>query len=205
MKNLLFVTSSASGDNSHSNWLSSEILKELVNANPGLNVLTRDLGKNPLPYLDESSLRAFFSPKESLMQPQRELLKNSLDAIKELEQAGIVLIGVPMYNLGIPSTLKSWIDHVVRAGITFKYTDNGPEGQLKNKKVYLAISSGGVYTQGSMKDFDFTEPYLKAILNLVGMTDITVFRMEGTGVSDFKETAAKEAIKKIGEFNFQAN
>ena len=107
-----------------------------------------------------------------------------------------------MYNFGIPSTLKAWIDHIVRAGVTFRYSDGFPEGLIKNKKVYLAISSGGVYSEGPMKSYDFTEPYLRTALGFIGLTDITVFRVEGTFVPGVKETALPKAIDSVKQYAY---
>lgn len=104
-----------------------------------------------------------------------------------------------MYNLTIPSTLKSWIDHLTRVGVTFKYVENGLEGLIKGKKVYLAISSGNIYSQEPRKSFDFTENYMRAILGFLGMTDVTVFRAEGTSIPGLKETAIAKATEKIQE------
>jgi len=203
MKNLLYITSSAQGVNSNSNLLSANILKKLLAVNPDTNLVTLDLAKNPLPYLEEATVNAFFTPVEYLTPEQKHTLKDSDSAIGELLAADIILIGVAMYNFGIPSTLKSWIDHIARAGVTFRYTASGPEGLVKNKKVYLAISSGGIYTEGYAKAFDFTEPYLKAMLNFLGVTDITVFRVEGTVIPDFKEQAIAKATESVEHYDFQ--
>lgn len=117
----------------------------------------------------------------------------------------MIVIGVPMYNFGIHSTLKAWIDHIARSGQTFRYTDKGPEGLIKNKKVYLAISSGGVYSEGPMKAFDFTESYLRTTLGFLGMTNIASFRVEGLAMPDLKETALDKALQNIEvEFTIMA-
>ena len=102
-----------------------------------------------------------------------------------------------MYNFGIHSSLKAWIDHIARSGQTFTYTEKGPEGLIKNKKVYLAISTGGVYSQGPMKAFDFTESYLRTTLGFLGMTDITAFRVEGLSMPNLKENAWNKALQNI--------
>jgi FMN-dependent NADH-azoreductase len=102
-----------------------------------------------------------------------------------------------MYNFGIASTLKSWIDHIARANKTFRYSEKGPEGLVKNKKVYLAISTGGVYSDGPMKAYDFTEPYLRAVLGFMGMTNLTAYRVEGVNMPALKESALQKAIDSI--------
>src|SRR5581483_12149622 len=97
--------------------------------------------------------------------------------IRAVQDADILVIGAPMYNFSIPSALKAWIDHVVRRGVTFSYSDKGPEGLVKGKKVYVAISSGGVFSEGMLKTMDFVEPYLRTVLGFIGLTDIRFFRV----------------------------
>jgi FMN-dependent NADH-azoreductase len=102
-----------------------------------------------------------------------------------------------MYNFSIPSTLKAWLDHIVRPGLTFSYSEKGPEGLVKGKKVYLILSTGGIYSEGPMKPHDFVEPYLRFMLGFIGLTDITVFRVEGLAIPGIKETAMEKAIAGI--------
>jgi len=102
-----------------------------------------------------------------------------------------------MYNFSIHSSLKAWIDHISRANVTFSYSEKGAEGLVKNKKVYLAISSGGIYSEGAMKPYDFTESYLRTLLGFLGMTDITVFRAEGLNIPNVKDQALEKAIESI--------
>ena len=102
----------------------------------------------------------------------------------ELQSADIVVIGAPMYNFSVSSTLKAWIDHVARAGVTFKYGANGPEGLLKNKKLYVFTSRGGVYSQGPAKSMDFHETYLRAVLGFLGITDISFIHAEGLAMGE---------------------
>ena len=103
--------------------------------------------------------------------------------IGELVTADVIVLAVPMHNFGIPSTLKAWIDHVVRAGRTFIYSEGGPEGLLKGKRLILVLASGGVYSNGPAKQLDFQEPYLRAVLGFIGLTDIEVVRVEGVAMS----------------------
>jgi FMN-dependent NADH-azoreductase len=202
MKKILNITSSAKGENSFSGKLSTAIVEKLQTKYPDSSLQTLNLGKNPLPHLDEVHLAAFFTPENLQTEDDKEVIKISSEAIKETMEADIIVISVPLYNFGIPSTLKSWIDHIARAGITFTYTENGPEGLIKNKKVYLAIASGGIYSEGPMKPFDFTEVYLRAVLGFLGMTDITVFRVEGTVIPEIKDMAVTKALEIVGEFSF---
>ncbi|HEY4935066.1 MAG TPA: NAD(P)H-dependent oxidoreductase [Puia sp.] len=202
MKKILNIVTSVKGDESYSNKLSNALIENLLSAYPGSSIHTHDLAKKPFPHLEESHFKAFYTPGEAQSDEHKEAIRHSDNAIKELVEADIIIIGVPLYNFGIPSTLKAWIDHIVRAGLTFRYADGFPEGLIKNKKVYLAIASGGVYSEGPMKSYDFTEPYLRAALSFIGLTDITTFRVEGTFVPGLKEKAWPKAIDRVREFAF---
>ena len=202
MKKILHIVSSINGEASFSTKLSNAILEKLKDAYPHSQVYKHDLSKTPFPYLETLQYGAFFTPTEHRTADQKEAIKHSDEAIKELKDADIIIIGVPLYNFGIPATLKAWIDHIARAGETFSYSDGTPRGLLTNKKVYLAIASGAVYSEGPMKSFDFTENYLRTILGFIGMTDITVFRVEGTFVPEFKDTAFPKAFATVNEFAF---
>jgi FMN-dependent NADH-azoreductase len=202
MKKILSIETSAKAGDSFSNKLSNAILDKLKATYPGSEVKVHNLAKKPFPHLEETHLAAFFTPPEAHSDVQKTAIKHSDEAIKEIMDADIIVIGVPLYNFGIPSTLKAWIDHIVRAGITFTYASGIPEGLIKNKKVYLAIASGGVYTDGPMKSYDFTEPYLRTVLGFIGLTDITVLRVEGTGIPNLKETAWPKALEATNEFAY---
>ncbi len=202
MKKILNIVTSIKGKESFSLRLSDAILERLESVYPNSTIKTRDLGKNPFPHLEETHFASFYTPEEIRTPEHIKAIKHSDEAIKELMEANVIVIGVPLYNFGIPSTLKAWIDHIVRAGVTFKYADGFPEGFVVNKKVYLAIASGAVYSEGPMKSYDFTENYLRTILGFIGMTDITVFRVEGTMIPEFKETALPKAIANVKEFAY---
>lgn len=195
--NILYIKSSVSGENSHSIKLGDYIVGKLKESYVGSEVVVKDLVKSPMPYYSEAHYRFLFLNEEPATEESVNIVKESDTAISEVENADVVVIGVPMYNFGIPATLKTWLDFLSRSQKTFRYTENGPEGLLKNKKVYLAISSGGVYTNADMKAFDFTESFLKTALNFLGMTDITVLRTEGVGIPGIKETAFEKAIADL--------
>jgi FMN-dependent NADH-azoreductase len=197
MKKLLNVISSARGAASNSTQLANAIIEKLAEQNPGSPVKLRDLVDRHYPHLEESHLNAFFAPAENQTKETREATEHSDEAIKEVMEADIIVVGVPIYNFNIPSALKAWLDHLVRAGKTFSYQTGRPEGLVKDKKVYLAIASGGVYSDGPMKSYDFAEPYLRMILGFIGITDITTFRVEGTNMPDLKETALQKGIESI--------
>lgn len=195
--NILHLISSPRGEASFSIKLGNAIVEQLQSANPGSTLKVHDLTQTPFPHLEEVHLNSFFTPAESRSPELAEAARHSEAAIAELTEADAIVIGVPMYNFGIPSTLKTWIDHIARAGITFKYDENGPVGLVTNKKVYLAVASGGVYSEGFMAAYDFTAPYLKATLGFLGMTDLTVLRAEGLNIPDVKDTALEKAIAHI--------
>ena len=199
MKKILNIVSSIMGDQSFSIKLSQTILDKLQATYPGSQVVTRELSKQPFPYMEESYLAALFTPEESRTPEHKAAVKHSDEAIQELLDADIVVIGAPVYNFAIPSTLKSWIDHIVRAGKTFSYSAQGPEGLVKNKKVYIAIASGGVFSEGPYKAYDFVAPYLKLTLGFIGLQDVEIFRIEGTKVPDVKETAWAKAVSSVEE------
>jgi FMN-dependent NADH-azoreductase len=201
-KKILNIATSIKGDASFSIKLSNAVLEKLAAEYPESQVKTFDLSKTPSPYLDELNLGAFFTPAESHTTTQQEAIKYSNDAVKDLLEADIIVIGVPVYNFGIPAVLKGWIDQVARAGATFSYADGSPKGLVTDKKVYLAIASGAVFSEGPYKAYDFSEPYLRVMLGFLGMTDITVFRVEGTAIPDFAETALPKALATVEEFAF---
>ncbi|GGB09247.1 FMN-dependent NADH-azoreductase [Mucilaginibacter rubeus] len=194
---ILHLISSPRGEASFSVKLGKAIVSELQSAHPDHTLITHDLTATPFPHLEEAHITSFFTPEEKRTPELVEAVKHSDEAVAELMNADTIVIDAPMYNFGIPSTLKTWIDHVARAGKTFKYDGKTPEGLVKNKKVYLAISSGGVYSEGFMKAYDFTESYLRAVLGFMGMTDIKAFRVEGVKVPGMQEIALDKAIQAI--------
>lgn len=188
MKKILHVISSPMGDQSTSIKLGNAVTDRLLEAFPGSSATTKDLNVNPYPHLYEEQVTAMRSPIE-LTTAQKELVKRSDEAIAELFDTDILVISLPLYNFGIPSSLKSWIDNITRAGHTFSYTAEGPNGLVKNKKAYIAIASGAVYSDGPYQDYDFAVPYLKAVLGFIGIVDVEVVRAEGLGISGLMETA----------------
>lgn len=197
MKRVLHLISSLQGDTSYSTKLSKAIISKVIEKYPGSTVEEVNLVEQAIPHITPALLQTMFTPGEQLTAAAKELLRYSDDAVKQLMAADIIVIGAPLYNFTIHSSLKSWIDHVTRAGITFGYNENGPVGMVTGKKVYVAMSSGGVYSEGPGKQNDFVAPYLKAFLGFLGMTDLTVFRAEGLKVPGIKETALEKGIESI--------
>jgi FMN-dependent NADH-azoreductase len=194
---ILQILSSPRGAASYSNQLAAELLNKLVAAHPGSSVKVHDLASQPFPHLEGVHLQSFFTPAEGRSAEQQVAVRHSEEAIAELLAADLIVIGVPLYNFGIASTLKAWIDHIARARVTFRYTANGPESLLTGKKVYVAMASGGVYSEGSLVGYDFVAPYLKTVLGFLGMTDVTVVRVEGTAVPALQEAALPKALASI--------
>ena len=143
--NILQVNSSARIEGSHSTKLANALVERIRADNPGATLTVRDLSRTPHPPLDEATLQALFTPadKRTPEQAARVALDDAL--IAEIQAADVVVLGVPMYNFGVPAQLKNWIDAISRAQVTFRYTANGPEGLLKGKKVYVALTRGGKY------------------------------------------------------------
>ncbi|WP_322402044.1 FMN-dependent NADH-azoreductase [Massilia luteola] len=165
--NILQINSSLRGTQSESNRVANAIVARLAAANPGATVTVRDVGANPHPVLDEAALGALFTPADqrTAVQAARVALDDAL--IAEAQAADVIVLGAPMYNFGMPIQLKAWFDAVARAGVTFRYTENGPEGLLKNKKVYVAAARGGVYPV----DADPQVPHIRTLLNFLGLAD----------------------------------
>lgn len=197
--NLLHLVTSLNGPESSSYKLGNSIINKLQEQNEPLKIKTTNLAEKPFPHLEVQHLSSFFTPEQERTPEMNQSALQSDLAIKELQEADVIIIDVPMYNFSIPSTLKTWIDHITRAGITFQYSENGVEGLVKNKKVFLAISSGGIYSEGVMKEFDFTENYLRKIFGFIGIEDITAFRVEGLAIPELKEQALPNAIKMVEE------
>ena len=195
--NILQILSSPRGAASYSTQLANGLVEKLVAANPGSTVTVHDLTNTLFPHLEEVHLQSFFTPAEGRSPEQQQAVRHSDEAIAEIMAADVLVIGAPLYNFGISSTLKAWIDHISRAGITFSYASGTPEGLVTGKKIYVALSSGAVYSEGPMVSYDFVAPYLRTILGFLGMTDLTVVRVEGTNIPDLKEGALAKALASV--------
>jgi FMN-dependent NADH-azoreductase len=194
---ILHLITSPRKSQSYSTKVGSTIVEKLTAAHPGSSVVVRDMAANPFPHLEEAHIHSFYTPEESRSAEQVAAIAHSDEAIAEILAADAIVISVGMYNFGITSNLKAWIDHICRKGKTFNYGENGPIGLVQGKKVYLAISTGGVYSEGFMKSYDFTENYLRAVLGFLGMTDVSVVRAEGLNIPDLQATALEKAYAAI--------
>ena len=189
--NILQVNSSArvfeNDQGSHSTRLANELSERLLAANPGAELTVRDLARRPHPVLDEVALGALFTPAEARTPEQAARVALDDAPIAEIQAADVVVLGVPMYNFGVPAQLKHWIDAISRAGVTFRYTEKGPEGLLKGKKVYVALARGGRYRNTPA---DTQVPYLETVLAFLGMDDVHFVYAEGLSLGAEAEARA---------------
>lgn len=174
--NILQINSSARAENSHSTRLASAIVERVRADHADARLQVRDLARTPHPQLDEAALQALFTPEEARTPEQAARVALDDALIAEIQAADVVVLGVPMYNFGVPAQLKNWIDAISRARVTFRYTEQGPEGLLKGKKVYVALTRGGKYRDTPA---DTQVPYLKTVLSFLGMTDVQFIFAEG--------------------------
>ena len=190
MNTILHLESSLFGADGASTRMSRDFLSRWQQVRPETVVIHRDLASDPLPHLDAAAVTAFMTPADQRSAAQTEAVARSDELIAELKQADVLVIGLPLYNLGVPSTFKAWIDYVARAGETFRYTENGPEGLVGDKKVYVLTARGGQYN-GS--PYDTQTPYVRYILGLFGITDIEFVYAEGLNMGDVARDAALAA------------
>ncbi len=196
--NILQINSSARNNGaSYSTRLANRIVARLRGVDPDAQITVRDLNETPHPVLDEAALTALFTPADqrTAEQAARVALDDAL--IAEAQAANVIVLGVPMYNFGVPAQLKNWIDAVSRAGVTFRYTANGPEGLLKGKTVYVALTRGGKYRNTPA---DSQVPYLTTVLSFLGMTDLHFVYAEGLAMgADAEQAALASAYEQIDE------
>jgi FMN-dependent NADH-azoreductase len=193
---ILQINASARRDGANSTRVADQITARLQAANPGATLTLRDLAVTPHPLLDEAALGALFTPADarSPEQAARVALDDAL--IAELQAHDTVVLGVPMYNFGVPVQLKSWIDAIARAGVTFRYTATGPEGLLTGKTVYVALARGGLYRDTPN---DSQVPYLKSVLGFLGLTDVRFIYAEGLAMGP--EAAANGFAQAEADLN----
>ena len=173
---ILQINASARSAGANSTAVAGRIVERLRAAHPAAQVTLRDLAVTPHPVLDEAALGALFTPagERTPQQAARVALDDAL--IAEVQAHDAIVLGVPMYNFGVTVQLKNWIDAIARVGVTFRYTDKGPEGLLKGKTVYVALARGGRYRDTPN---DSQVPYLKMVLGFLGLTDVRFVYAEG--------------------------
>src|SRR5438552_2022587 len=184
MKNVLLVLSSPRGNESYSHRVANHVIDEIRAEHPGVEVVIRDLANDPLPHVAEPFVNGRGLPPEQRNAAQASALRVSDALIDEVDAADIIVLAVPMYNFGVPSALKAWIDHIVRPGRTFSYSKRGPVGLVQGKKGIVVVARGGVYSQGPMMSFEFQESYLRTVLAFIGIVDLDIVRVEGLAMGE---------------------
>ncbi len=191
--NVLAINTSAKKDGSISRTLTADLLQALEDRHGDVDVVERDLADG-LPFIDAAWVEANFTADEDRTERHRQTLAGSDDLVAELEAADMLVIGAPMYNFSIPAVLKAWIDMITRARLTFRYTENGPEGLLTGKKALVVVPSGGVPVGSPV---DFATPYLKQALSFIGITDVEFIGARGADRGD--REALDAARSRIAE------
>ncbi len=195
MKTLLQITSSIYADAGQSTRLAKRYVASWRDANPGGKVIVRDLAKDPVPHIDAARFGAFISKQGERTAEQQEVVDYSDALIDELRQADVVVLGLPMYNFAIPSTLKAYFDHIARAGVTFQYTEKGAVGLLKNKEVVVFAARGGAYVGTPL---DTQTAYVVDFLAFLGMDTVEFVYAEGLAMGDeSKQNALAKAHAAI--------
>lgn len=183
---ILQINASARREGANSTKLANTVTERLKAAHPAATVTLRDLAATPVTVLDEAALGALFTPAEQRSATQAAVVAEYDALISEIQAHDAIVLGVPMYNFGVPVQLKAWIDAIARAGVTFRYTESGPEGLIKGKTVYVALARGGLYRD---QPHDSQVPYLKTVLGFLGLTDVRFIYAEGLAMGP--EAAAK--------------
>jgi len=189
MKTLLQLNTSIFSTGGQSSRLADSFVAMRKAVEPGLRVVVRDLAKEPVPHLTAEAFQGFLAKPEARTPEQARIVAYSDALIDEIKRADTIVIGLPMYNFGLPSTLKAYFDHIGRAGATFTYTDKGPAGLLTGKKAYVFAARGGIYA-GTPADTQ--TPYLRSFLAFLGITDVEFVYAEGLAISDASRKAALE-------------
>lgn len=188
MQHILAINSSAAGEGAASRLLVEETVDRLRAASPTATVTWRDLGASPVPHLTSATLAGVRGEPATAAELVSRALSDAL--IAELRAADTIVMGVPMYNFSVPTGLRAWFDHVLRAGETFSYSSAGPKGLLVGKRVIVIEARGGFYSEGPTQAFDFQEPYLRHLFTFMGITDVDFVRVEKTGFGPEARAAA---------------
>lgn len=195
MATLLYIQTSLSGSNGQSAQLAERYISQWRKHNPHAEVVVRDLIAEPVPHLDAERMQVLRGMAgDSLNDQQQAILDYADELLAELKAANQIVIGMPLYNFSIPTQLKSYLDHLARAGVTFSYTENGPVGLIEGKKVVLLATRGGMYRdQGA----DHQVPFMKQFLGFMGMTDVEVIYAEGLAMGTMAEQSLQQAHAEL--------
>ena len=197
MSRILVIESSARQQGSVSRELTQQFIANWQAAHPADQVQVRDLAAEPVPHLDATLLGGWMTPSEQQNDAEKAALARSNQLTDELLAADVLVLAAPMYNFAIPSTLKAWLDHVLRAGVTFKYTETGPQGLLTGKCAFVLTARGGIYAGSAL---DHQEPYLRQVLAFIGIHDVQFIHAEGLNLgAEFSEKGLAQAKAKLAE------
>jgi FMN-dependent NADH-azoreductase len=200
MKTLLQIQSSIFLNGGQSSQLAERFVARWRASNPAGKVIVRDLAAQPLPHLDAARFGAYLAKPGERTPAQQAAVDESDALIDELKRADVVVLGLPTYNFGLPSTLKAYFDHIGRAGVTFKYTEKGPVGLLTGKKVYVFAARGGIYA-GTPNETQ--TPYIRTFLSFIGLSDIVFVYAEGLAISEASKASgiarAQAAVDALAE------
>lgn len=197
MSRVLIIESSARQQGSVSRQLTQQFIGQWQTAHPADQVTVRDLARDPVPHLDSTLLGGWMKPADQRTAIEQAALERSDLLTDELVAADVLVLAAPMYNFAIPSTLKAWLDHVLRAGVTFKYGETGPQGLLVGKRAIVLTARGGIYAGSTL---DHQEPYLRQVLGFIGIHDVTFIHAEGLNMGgDFVEKGMNQAIAKLAQ------
>ena len=193
MKTLLKLNTSLYSNAGQSSRLADEFVAAWLGNHPGAQVIARDLAREPVPHLTEERFQALLSKPDERSVTQQAVVTYSDMLIDELRRADVIVLGLPMYNFGVPSTLKAYFDHIARSGVTFRYTENGAVGLLQGKKVYVLAARGGQYAGTAL---DTETAYVRQFLGFLGMTDVEFVYAEGLALSPASKDAGIEQAKR---------
>ena len=199
MKQIRMIEVSPRGTDSASRAVADTLAARLVVRYPSAKLIRRDLAAEQLPHLDGTTLRAIATKDVAEAERLKTAARQSDRLTDELLASDLLVIATPMWNFGIPSALKAWIDLIVRPGRTFQYTGGGVLGLAKDKKAILVLASGGVFTEGPWRPWDFVEPYLRQVLGFIGISDVETVRVEGMNIPELAINAVPKANSAVGE------
>ena len=195
MPRLLVIETSPRGDHSISRTMTRSFVRQWRAAHPGGEVVLRDLAQTALPFVTAPWLQAYFTPPENQSAAMKDALRLSDELVHELLGADHLCIATPVYNYNVPAALKAWVDHIVRKGMTLGFDG---KGLVEDTKATILLASGGVYTEGSpIRDRDIATQYLRLILGVIGITDVTVVAGGGAKAVDMREDTMEGFVGKL--------
>jgi len=197
LRQILIIESSPRGVESASRQLTGKLRERLRALYPEAKLIEHDLARDPLPHLDHLTVKAISTKDQTEAESLKEVLRLSDQLTDEVLSSDLLVIASPMWNFGMPPSLKAWIDHVVRAGKTFRYAGAGVEGLAQGKRAILILASGGVFTEEPWKSWDTVEPYLRQILGFIGIKDVQTVRAQGMNIPALAPHAIPNGEKTI--------